>query len=831
MEPGIMISISKRSLYTILFGLFLGSGFCSLLYQVVWLRLAFAAFGVITPVLSIVLSVFMLGLSVGSWFGGRWITALAARMGRSAIWFYAGSELLLGIGGLAVPMIFAAGQAALLPAGTMDSTRYLLLSALVLGASILPWCVLMGFTYPLMMAFIREVDEANTTGFSYLYLANVIGAMLGTLMTAIVLIELLGLQRTSWVAVGVNFGIAAVSVGLTRLSFGPRSGQCLMASPLEARVHDGVRSPLVPSILFATGLISMAMEVVWTRAFTPVLITTIYSFAKLLAVYLMATWIGSLVYRLHLARGRTRATAELLALLAATSLLPAIVNDPRVPWTGRMAATITLLSIVPFCGCLGYLTPRLIDDYARGEPEAAGRAYAVNIVGGILGPLFAGYLLLPYFGVRQSMIILALPLLAFFILEIRAAFQRPVFGTVTTAATTAVLATATLFSTSYEERSYYKSGELRRDYVATVLASGQGRDKLLFVNGIAMTHLTPITKVMAHLPMFTRERKPEAALVICLGIGTTLRSVESADVDVTAVELVPSVRQVFSYFHPDAEALLRKPNCRVIIDDGRRFLRRTDKKYDVITIDPPPPVEAAGSSLLYSSQFYQLIKARLSDGGMLQTWYPGGDKLTFQAFARAIVDEFPYVRVYRSIEDWGYHFSASMQPFEKPTVEQFIARMPERARTDLLEWAGGKSLEDYVAEILKREIPVAEILNPDPDVCITDDRPYNEYYFLRRAYYFLFLRRAWDTLTLGRSPYISMFGGGSRTRSTAWQIAPEVAAEHAGGDHPGGGQRGGSLATTMDQRGEPVGGGRGPRPGRVERGRSLRHGAVSRSGA
>jgi hypothetical protein len=66
---------SRRGLYVTLFGLFLASGFCGLLYQVVWLRLAFAAFGVITPVLSIVLSVFMLGLSLGSWAGGRWIDA------------------------------------------------------------------------------------------------------------------------------------------------------------------------------------------------------------------------------------------------------------------------------------------------------------------------------------------------------------------------------------------------------------------------------------------------------------------------------------------------------------------------------------------------------------------------------------------------------------------------------------------------------------------------------------------------------------------------------------------------------------------------------------
>src|SRR5260370_1961161 len=55
----------------ILFLLFFCSGFCSLLYQVVWVRMAFAHFGVITPVLSVVLSVFMLGLGLGSWLGGK----------------------------------------------------------------------------------------------------------------------------------------------------------------------------------------------------------------------------------------------------------------------------------------------------------------------------------------------------------------------------------------------------------------------------------------------------------------------------------------------------------------------------------------------------------------------------------------------------------------------------------------------------------------------------------------------------------------------------------------------------------------------------------------
>ena len=722
---------SRRGLYVTLFGLFLASGFCGLLYQVVWLRLAFAAFGVITPVLSIVLSVFMLGLSLGSWAGGRWIDALTLRSGRSAAWYYAGTELLIGIGGLLVPSIFSAGQAALLPAGAMDSTRYLFLSALVLGISILPWCILMGFTYPFMMAFIREVDEGNRTGFSYLYLANVIGAMLGTLATAAVLIEILGLHRTSWVAVALNFAVAAVSAKLAGTSPGPRPAAIAEA---PAAAGSAERSPLIASILFATGFISMAMEVVWTRAFTPVLRTTIYSFASLLAVYLLATWCGSLLYRRHLARGGTRPISELIAIMSACVFLPILVNDPRF-WTSRPAViTLTLLSIVPFCGCLGYLTPKLIDAFANGRPREAGRAYAINIVGCILGPLFGGYVLLPFLGVKQSMLLLGIPILIYFVLHLREYARRPAFAAATGLLAIVLFAVAARYSTSYEDRALYQVGKLRRDHVATVLAAGSGRHKELFVNGISMTNLTPITKIMAHLPLASRDRKPESALVICFGMGTTVRSLSRWDIDITAVELVPSVPDVFDYFFKNAGDVLKNPKVHVVIDDGRRFLRRTEKKFDLITIDPPPPVEASGSSLLYSREFYRLIKTRLKDDGILQTWFPVGEKLTYEAIARAIADEFPYVRIYHSIENFGYHFSASMQPIEKPGVGDFIARMPEGAREDMLEWADGQSLEAYVGSILEREIPLQNALNPDPRVCVTDDQPYNEYFLLRRTW-------------------------------------------------------------------------------------------------
>src|SRR5215467_3041176 len=205
---------SRESTFTapLLFLLFFISGFCGLLYQVIWTRMAFAAFGIITPVLSVVISVFMLGLALGSWAGGKWINALVTRTKLSAITFYGFAEAIIGIGAFAVPLLFAQGEHLLLASGEADSFRYLLLSALVLAISILPWCVFMGATFPLMMAYLREGKQPTSESFSYLYVGNVLGAMTGTLMTALVLVEVFGFRHTLWIAAAGNFSIAAISM-------------------------------------------------------------------------------------------------------------------------------------------------------------------------------------------------------------------------------------------------------------------------------------------------------------------------------------------------------------------------------------------------------------------------------------------------------------------------------------------------------------------------------------------------------------------------------------------------------------------------------------------
>jgi hypothetical protein len=286
---------------------------------------------------------------------------------------------------------------------------------------------------------------------------------------------------------------------------------------------------------------------------------------------------------------------------------------------------------------------------------------------------------------------------------------------------------------TYEDRPRGYDGPwvVRRDATATTVAFGQGPGAVLLVNGINITGVTAITKVMAHLPSASLARPPRKALVICFGMGTTFRSLSSWGMPVTAVELVPSVRDQFGYFHADAAAVLARPGNLVVIDDGRRFLQRSRDSFDVITLDPPPPVEAAASSLLYSGEFYALVKQRLAPGGILQQWVPGGDPSTVKAMVRSLRDAFPYVRVFGSIEGWGFHFLASMQPLPKESAQTLVARMPPAARADLVEWFPHAKPLDVMKAVLAREVGLPP-MGQDTGKALTDDRPYNEYYLCRR---------------------------------------------------------------------------------------------------
>jgi spermidine synthase len=722
----------------VLFLLFFCSGFCSLLYQVVWIRMAFAHFGVITPVLSVVLSVFMLGLGLGSWLGGRWVELWSSRLKISPAYFYGGAELVIAVGAFVVPRLFQFGEDYLLGAGEASSTGYLLISAIFIVIAILPWCTMMGATFPLMMSFVRQTDPANQESFSFLYLANVMGAMAGTALTALVLVELFGFGETSTIAAAINCLISAISFLLAWVyRFESKAlASAPYAAPRAAESREGAnQTPLRPGasrrwlevILFTTGFTSLAMEVAWTRAFTFVLKTTIYAFATILTTYLLSTWIGSYFYRRGLKDGWLISAEDVLAALCVFALLPIVLNDPRLGQT----AAVTPLSIVPFCVALGYLTPQLIDAYSRGDPADAGRSYSVNIAGGILGPLVAAYVLLPAIGTHAALVVLGIPM---FLLLVWA--RRNVLFSLqrSPAIILPLFAVALFVSRGYEDGRFYNGPhEVRRDHAATVIAYGEGMDKRLLVNGVGMTFLTPITKVMAHLPLAINNNA-KSGLIICFGMGTTFRAMHSWGIDTTVVELSRSVTESFGFFFPDFADVTGDPKAHIVVDDGRRYLLRTNRQFDVITLDPPPPIEAAASSLLYSKEFYDVVKAHLAPGGILQQWFPGGEENIQYAVARSLRESFPYVVAFKSIEDWGYHFLASPSPIRLITPAEFAARLPESAKHDLLEWNSNISLEGMAENILSRQTDIGKLLSMDgKSMVVTDDLPYNEYFALRRS--------------------------------------------------------------------------------------------------
>jgi len=708
---------------------FLISGFCSILYEIVWLRLAMARFGVTSALVSIVLSMFMAGLGLGSWLSGHLIRQSSDRRQFPALRFYALTELLIGFSAILVPMELAWGRRLLEHAGLTSSFTYYLGSGAWVAITLIPWCACMGATIPIAMQAIKQrfVSEAPRS-FSYLYLSNVAGAILGAVLPPLI-IELRGFHGTLKIAAILNCFLA---ISATALSFAGRTQTSQRSQqPAKATNPGGLadQNPWILVLLFATGLTSMGMEVVWIRQFTFFLGTMVYAFAAILGLYLAATVIGSQIYR-YWSRKPRQEERLVWACLGAAALLPLVTADPRVQ---MMTMVRLIVGIAPFSGMLGFLTPMLVDRWSGGDPNRAGNAYAVNVVGCILGPLLSGFVLLPWFSEHWVLTALAVPWLLFGVYPQRST-ESPSAVTRKYAISLAMLAAAfvlIVFSRDYPVE--YPQSLILRDDTATVIAYGQGMQKRLLVNGIGMTGLSPATKMMAHIPLVFLDRQPQNALAICFGMGTTFRSLLTWGIPVTAVELVPSVPKTFPYFHADAAQVLSSPNGHIIVDDGRRYLERTSQQFDVITIDPPPPVEAAGSGLLYTQEFYDVIRRRLRPDGILQQWLPDGDDEVRAAVTRALVNSFPYVRIFAYKPTFGYHFLASESPIPNRSATELASRMPVAASRDMVEWFPVVlAPEQIFSVLLALEKDPNKVIAQSPQTPpMLDDHPVNEYYLLR----------------------------------------------------------------------------------------------------
>ncbi len=709
------------------------SGFCALLYQTVWLRLMLASYGVNAPVVSSVLSIFMMGLALGSYFGGKITCQFNPWFIKQKLKPYAILELLIAVGGMTVPQLISLGRQTLLSLPMSSSGVYFLATFVAILITLLPFCVAMGATFPVALAYLENLRLTDhESHFSHLYLLNVTGSFLGVLLSAFVFIELLGFKGTSWIAVNVNLCISLFAF-LLAVTSSEKSPQ-LFETKLGSQIDRRNMPKLVLIALFVLGLGSLALEVVWARIYVPYAGTEVYSFASILAIYLLFTFLGTWVYRKFLYPKKQFQILFfwfLLGPLAATALYSC---RPDIPWS---ALTRIAAGVAPISFLTGIMTPFMIDTNSRSYPHLAGTAYSVNLLGCIIGPMLAGFIFIPLFGnyVTCFLIVLLLWLLSFLMLLKKEDSCLSFRAKTVFLSCLSLACCVAFFLLGGTFEMIFPKKYVLHDHTATVVATGMGMEKQLIVNGQSVTKLTTITKLMAHWPMVHLHKAPVRGLTICLGMGASFRSMASWGIRTTAIELVPSVVKLFPFYFDDANEILNGHDRKadVIIDDGRRYLDRTDQMFDVIVVDPPPPISAAASSLLYSTEFYQSVKKRLRKTGILQVWAPGGDLKDLAAMTKSLRESFPYVRQFFSIEGWGCHFLASESPIPKLDAKELAGRLPEQAKKDLMEWTD-KFPEQIFDLLLSNEVDFNKFydnLSVTHKTPLTDDRPVNEYYRLR----------------------------------------------------------------------------------------------------
>ncbi|MFZ0797393.1 MAG: hypothetical protein WAM98_06360, partial [Terriglobales bacterium] len=453
------------------FCFFLLSGFCSILYEIIWLRIAMAQFGVTTAMVSLVLSAFMIGLGLGSWGSGLVVRKYGAGAQFPALRLYALMELLIGLSAIAVPYELVWGRELLLKTVremSLSSSAYYLPSGIWLAITLVPWCMCMGATFPLAMEAIRQDrNQKSARSFSYLYVANVLGAAAGA-MVPLFLIELFGFQRTLHISAILNLLLAASAFSLSLVRKPSGVAETLNEARAIVKQSDsGIFSDkALLWLLFGTGLTSMGAEVIWVRLYTPSLSTVVYAFAAILGLYLIAMDLGSWLYR-RMNRDDILESGLLWIVLGFSVLVAFLSADPRLRVHGILRV---VLGAMPFSCLVGFITPAIVDRFSRGDPDRAGRAYGVNIVGCVLGPLASGFLLLPLAGERLALCAFALPWFLVglkyrprFILSFRNLVSSPyVLGSCLLALGSVAVAFS---SKGFEEQ--YEPREVRRDSTAT----------------------------------------------------------------------------------------------------------------------------------------------------------------------------------------------------------------------------------------------------------------------------------------------------------------------------------------------------------------------------
>jgi spermidine synthase len=691
---------------------FFATGAAGLIYEILWNKTLVLFMGNTAYALATLLTVFMGGLALGAWIGGK-----LAPDGPKALRLYGTLEILLGIYCLALPFLLPLTQPLFetVYQSVGDSIVAMsLIQFLILGLLLLIPTTLMGATLPILVRFITTSLGDLSRSIGTLYALNSGGAFVGAMLAGFVIVPKLGITSSYYVAVTIN-----IVVGVTCMILASRVKEATTAKvvtedePVEAtgaRFGTGL-------LLFGFGLsgfAAMVYQVAWTRAITLAIGSYSYAFTLIAGAFILGLTVGSLVIGRFGDRPVARWILPGLPILIAWSALftvPALGNLP-IRVTQLMLSTqdfasletayffaIFLIILLPTFG-MGGLLPLVARHLARTRSDAGrvvGIAYSSNTIGTILGAFTCGFVSIPLIGMRNSILLgtaLSAIVGAVFLHAALRDRKKPLPAAAAGALLVihaalimampawdkAVISSGPWINSSVYARSGDAPGEQIRSEmkghdivfyregvtgVVTVVKKA-GLPLRLYVGGKnEAIDLSPTQNWLGHLPNFLRPNA-KRALVIGLGSSATLGSVarhkniEHIDCVEISAGVVEAVRLYFSDINRD---VLNDPRVHLRIGDGRQHLEYSDSQYDIIVSQPANPW-LAGASAMFTQECFESMKRHLRPGGLACIWF-GGFKMpphTFQSLCATWGSVWKHPSLWQSAGDGDYLFIGSSEP-------------------------------------------------------------------------------------------------------------------------------------------------------------------------
>lgn len=730
----------------ILYCLFFISGVTGLVYEIVWGRQLVLIFGSTTNSFIAVVSTFLGGLALGSLFAGR----IADRLKPKSL-ILAYSALEFGVGLTAALTLF------LLPLvrniyiffsdGSQVTFTLILIKLFLTSTILLIPTVLMGATLPILVKFLESQKMAVGKSVSVLYAFNTFGGAFGVIIAAYFLIELFGLSNTILIMACLNF-IIALSARWLFFSHKYTLNEKIPLKTYKTNPYS-VKTILAISAFTLSGLISLSYEILWTRILTPAVGTFVYAFASVLAIYLAGIAVGSLLYEKYSALFKSKSLAFAVTQLGIGTF--AIIS---VLATHKFSLDNTFklaLIIFPAAIFMGLTFPSIINfiNPKKFSGRVVGISYFGNTVGSIAGGFLAAYFFIRSLGSSQSVILLSIINLTIALIFIFYKAKQNLAWKLSISSTILLLVFASYLLIFKNERLLELRTDLKileskffnsrwafaEDEAASVFAfvNENRREQGLFIDGVETTSKVKETKLMAHLPIAIHP-DPKQILIIAFGMGSTYRSALTYDIPTDVVELVPSVPDFLDFFQPDAKGILNNPLGKIIINDGRNYAFLTSKNYDIVIIDPPPPFNAAGTTVLYSKEFYLDLAKKLKPNGIVSQWiyYYASREDDIGMALRSFTDVFPYVSVFRTQGGVGGLFLEGSFSKIRFTVANFQKyKSFKNTLKDIQEIDQKAELPDLIESIGNRQdlLRVAEKYAP-----VTDNYPRTEYFILRHFF-------------------------------------------------------------------------------------------------